>query len=192
MKTLSIAGLFLALALPGVAAAQTTNANRPALKSMVRANLLFVADTRADEGVGFRFDYDIPIASDAGPGRLLLGPSVIAVYAQENERRQGCDVEETIQLVGVLGTLRYVFDLHPRVRPWGNLGIGVVFVSHDIDEVDPCLLSFGEDDGPGPAVALGLGVDIDVSDNVLVTVAVDGYQGEEDFASLSLGVGFRF
>lgn len=178
------------LAASSLAVAQT-DVHRPTHESAVRAGLMLVGDTRADDGFGVGVDYDIPVA-DGGPGRLLLGPSLFVVFADESRVRNGCDVDESERLIGALGTLRYVVDIHPRLRPWARFSLGIQHMTYDRDEEEGCLFQFDDDTDIGPAAILGIGLDVDLSDTLMVSVVADAHTGEDDFASLNVGVGWRF
>lgn len=180
-----------ALGISSAAWGQSAQTHHPKYDSAIRAELLLVGSTRAGEGFGVEAHYDLLVA-EGGPGRLLLGPNVYFVFADEQATRSGCIVNEDEQILGVLGSLRYVLDIHPRVRPWGRLGLGVMYVDYETQEEDPCILDFEDFTDTGPNIALGIGLDIDVSDNVLVSIAADAHNGEEEFATLNVGVGWRF
>lgn len=191
--------LFLGAAVASVLASTPALADsseqwhRPANTYAARASLVLATQLSADSGIGVAGAYDIPLVSEAGPGRLLIAPAAHVLVASDREDRLGCDVNHQEQAIGVGAQLRYVLDLHEKIRPWLSAGLGVDYVHHGISADGPCAFDVDDDDSfTGPAVDLALGLDVDLSDSMLLLVGVSNHSGEDDFNSLFLGLGWRF
>ena len=167
--------------------------HRPQAANALRLGVVLTSDMNADEGIGVALDYDVPLVRTAGPGRLLLGPSIQAIFASRDRRFSGCDVADREQVISAAANLRYVLDIHPKLRPWVNGGVGVYAVHHSLNEQGPCSSNIDNSfTDIGPGLAVGLGVDIELAPSQLIALSVAAHSSDDDFSTFTLGFGWRF
>lgn len=92
-------------------------------KATTHASIVRISGAASMGGeFGLHADYDLPVINELGPGRVYVAPTLQAYGGFSSEN----GLARSNGLIGVLGTGRYVVhELHPKIRPWGSLGVGL-------------------------------------------------------------------
>ena len=168
------------------AAAQgATKTYPPRYGSSAGVSLAIVGGTWAGDGIGIMGHYDAVLTRRSGPGHVEGGGFLF--FANTDDDFGPCEREETI--VAGAGRVRYVLDVHPVLRPWGGIGMGIYSVDRDDD---PCNAP-RDDDEIGVGIPISLGLDFTMQ-SLTVTVNANFHEttAEEDFSHLGVGVAWRF
>ena len=188
MRILLVVFLLVPSLVPSLAFGQAaTKTYPPKYKATAGAELALLSNTWADEGFGVQGHVDAVLNPRVGPGHTTGGAFVLLALADDDDDDGPCDREETILALG--GRMKYVADVHPVIRPWGGLGIGVYSVDRDNG---PCA-DPDDDDDVGIGIPLSLGFDFTLESVTLsISINVHGNTTDDDFSHLGLGASWRF
>lgn len=183
------ATLLFVLCCGSVAHAASTKA--PPAPASAWVGVVLNDDTSADSGVGVAAGASWTLVPRAGPGAILLGPT-LAVSRQSDQWRDGpCNRELQEDIVELTADARFVVPLDPkrRVRAFVRTGPGVYrfryeYRDDDCREFDDSEIDFG--------FMLGLGAEVAFEGGLALYGGLTGHSSDDDWIALSLGLAFPF